>query len=62
VTSHTRKIAEFAADLKLSDVPKDVIARAKAIILDGPGNSNPTVAGLRSGDAAKPLRRSMRRW
>ncbi len=37
MTSHTRQIAEFAAHLKLEDVPVDVIARAKAIILDGLG-------------------------
>jgi aconitate decarboxylase len=35
--SHTRRLAEFAANLKLSDVPEDVVARAKAIILDGLG-------------------------
>ena len=35
--SYTRQLAEFAASLKLSDVPDDVIARAKAIVLDGLG-------------------------
>jgi aconitate decarboxylase len=35
--SHTRRLADFAANLKLSDVPEDVIARAKAVILDGFG-------------------------
>jgi aconitate decarboxylase len=35
--SHSTQIAEFAANLKLSDVPENVIARAKAIILDGLG-------------------------
>jgi aconitate decarboxylase len=37
MTSHSRKIAEFAANLKLSDVPPDVVRRAKGIILDGLG-------------------------
>jgi aconitate decarboxylase len=35
--SYTRQLADFAADLKLSDVPEDVIARAKSVILDGLG-------------------------
>jgi len=35
--SHTRQLAEFAATLRLADVPEDVVARAKAIILDGLG-------------------------
>ena len=35
--SHTRQLAEFAANLKLSDVPPEVIARAKSVILDGLG-------------------------
>ena len=35
--SYTRQLAEFAANLKLSDVPDDVLARAKSIILDGLG-------------------------
>ena len=35
--SYSRQLAEFAANLKLSDVPEEVIARAKAIILDGLG-------------------------
>lgn len=33
--SETRGLAEFAATLRLADVPPDVVARAKAIILDG---------------------------
>jgi 2-methylcitrate dehydratase PrpD len=35
--SHTRQLAQFAANLKLSDVPSEVVARAKSIILDGLG-------------------------
>lgn len=35
--SHTRQLAEFSAKLKLSDVPAEVIARAKSVILDGLG-------------------------
>lgn len=35
--SHSRRIAEFAANLKLSDVPPEVIRRAKGIMLDGLG-------------------------
>ncbi len=35
--SHTRQLAEFAAHLKLTDVPAHVLARAKDIILDGFG-------------------------
>ncbi|MDP1538011.1 MAG: MmgE/PrpD family protein [Burkholderiales bacterium] len=35
--SHTRRIAEFAAGLKLEDIPQPVIARAKDLILDGLG-------------------------
>lgn len=35
--SHTRQLAEFAARLQLSDVPPEVVARAKSIILDGLG-------------------------
>ncbi len=35
--SHTRKLAEFATNLKLRDVPDEVIVRAKGIILDGLG-------------------------
>jgi len=35
--SHTRQLAEFAAELQLSDVPPEVVARAKSIILDGLG-------------------------
>ncbi len=35
--SHTRRIAEFASALKLSDVPPQVVARAKGIVLDGLG-------------------------
>jgi aconitate decarboxylase len=37
MSSHTRQLAEFAAHLKLSDVPPEVVARAKSIILDGLG-------------------------
>lgn len=36
-TGYTRKLAAFAANLKLAEVPEDVVARAKAIILDGLG-------------------------
>lgn len=35
--SPTRRLAEFAANLQLSDVPDDVVARAKGVILDGLG-------------------------
>jgi 2-methylcitrate dehydratase PrpD len=35
--SYTRQIADFAANLKLSAVPPEVIARAKGIVLDGLG-------------------------
>ena len=35
--SHTRQLAEFVANLELSQVPADVVARAKSIILDGLG-------------------------
>ncbi|HSW17540.1 MAG TPA: MmgE/PrpD family protein [Ramlibacter sp.] len=35
--SYTRQLAEFAANLRLADVPADVVARAKEIILDGLG-------------------------
>jgi aconitate decarboxylase len=35
--SYTRGMAEFAVNLKLSDVPPDVVARAKGLILDGIG-------------------------
>lgn len=37
MTSHSRKIAEFAANLKLADIPPEVVLRAKEIILDGLG-------------------------
>jgi len=37
VPPYAYQLAEFASDLKLADVPDDVIARAKAIILDGLG-------------------------
>jgi aconitate decarboxylase len=37
MVSYTRQLAEFAANLNLSDVPAEVIARAKSIILDGLG-------------------------
>ena len=33
----TRRVAEFAANLKLSDIPADVVARAKDLALDGIG-------------------------
>jgi aconitate decarboxylase len=36
-SSHTRRLADFAANLKLDDVPEEVLARAKEIILDGLG-------------------------
>lgn len=35
--SYTREMAEFAVNLKLSDVPPEVVARAKGLILDGFG-------------------------
>ena len=35
--SYTRQLADFAADLRLAQVPEEVVARAKAIILDGLG-------------------------
>ncbi|HSW19393.1 MAG TPA: MmgE/PrpD family protein [Ramlibacter sp.] len=35
--SHTRQLAEFAVNLKLSDVPPEVVERAKSVILDGLG-------------------------
>jgi aconitate decarboxylase len=35
--SNTRQIAEFVANLKLSDIPQEVVSRAKSIILDGLG-------------------------
>ena len=35
--SYTRQIAAFATDLKLADVPADVMHRAKSLILDGLG-------------------------
>lgn len=35
--THTRRLAEFAVGLRLEDVPAQVVARAKAIILDGLG-------------------------
>ena len=37
MASHTRRLAEFATHLKLEDVPDEVVARAKGIILDGLG-------------------------
>lgn len=37
MTSYTRQMADFAAEVRLDDVPKDVVARAKGIILDGLG-------------------------
>ena len=35
--SYTCQIADFAANLRLADIPKDVIVRAKRIMLDGLG-------------------------
>jgi 2-methylcitrate dehydratase PrpD len=35
--SHTRRLAEFATQLKLSDLPPEVLARAKSVVLDGLG-------------------------
>lgn len=35
--SYTREMAAFAARMKLSDVPPEVVARAKGLILDGIG-------------------------
>ena len=35
--SYTREMAEFAVNLKLSDVPPEVVARAKGLIPDGIG-------------------------
>ena len=35
--SYTRQLAAFAANLRLGDVPEEVRAQAKAIILDGLG-------------------------
>ncbi|POM14110.1 hypothetical protein CSX04_08215 [Burkholderia cepacia] len=37
MTSYTRQLADFAAGLKLADVPEDVRNRAKLIMLDGLG-------------------------
>src|SRR3990172_1709904 len=37
MVSYTRQIADFASTIRLSDVPEEVIARAKGIILDGLG-------------------------
>jgi 2-methylcitrate dehydratase PrpD len=37
MTSYTRQIAEFAAGLRLTDVPPEVVTRAKWLILDGLG-------------------------
>ena len=37
MTSYTRQVADIATSLKLSDVPLDVVLRAKALILDGLG-------------------------
>lgn len=37
MTTYTCQLAEFAVNLKLSDVPPEVVARAKGIILDGLG-------------------------
>ncbi|MDO9437247.1 MmgE/PrpD family protein [Hydrogenophaga sp.] len=35
--SYTQQLADFAVNLKLSDVPADTIARAKSVMLDGLG-------------------------
>lgn len=35
--SYTQQLADFAVNLKLSDVPPDVLARAKSVMLDGLG-------------------------
>jgi aconitate decarboxylase len=35
--SYTREMADFAVNLRLSDVPPEVVARAKGLILDGIG-------------------------
>ena len=35
--SHSRRMADFAANLKLAEVPPEVVARAKGIVLDGLG-------------------------
>ncbi len=37
MTSYTREIADFASNITLADIPPEVIARAKGIILDGLG-------------------------
>lgn len=37
MVSYTRQLADFAAGIKLSHVPPDVVARAKGIVLDGIG-------------------------
>lgn len=37
MSSHSRVLAEFAATLKLADVPSEVVTRAKSVILDGLG-------------------------
>ena len=37
MTSYTRQMADFVANIKLADVPANVIARAKGLILDGLG-------------------------
>jgi len=37
MNSYTRQVADFAASMRLTDVPQVVIARAKKIILDGFG-------------------------
>jgi aconitate decarboxylase len=37
MASYTRTMAEFAATLKVEDVPEHVLARAKALLLDGIG-------------------------
>ncbi len=37
MVSHTRQLADFAAGIKLSHVPPEVVDRAKGIVLDGIG-------------------------
>jgi len=46
MNSYTRQIADFAAHIRLADVPKEVIEKAKNIILDGLG------CGLYASDVA----------
>ena len=37
MTSHTRQMADFAANIKLGHVPAEVIVRAQELVLDGLG-------------------------